>query len=168
MPPRYGRGRLKETVRLRLHHFRTPAEVIDLTARMRAPDALPHPTRKPVERTQNPPPASPPHSPDGFRYRPTRPTALPQAAEVGWGWWQRKGIANVNPRFGRIFLCLDLKLRERFPNLRIVLATGRYPPSPARGRPIRGAIDNYVGCASFLWARGRKQGSLRQDERTPI
>jgi len=27
-------------------------------------------------------------------------------------------------------------------------------PSPARGRPIRGAIDNYVGCASFLWYGG--------------
>jgi hypothetical protein len=50
------------------------------------------------------------------------------------------------------FLCMDLKLRERFRNPRIIIATGRYPPSPARGRPIRGAIDNYVGCASFFCA----------------
>jgi len=35
MPPRYGRGRIKDTVPVRLHHFRTPAEVTVLPAWMR-------------------------------------------------------------------------------------------------------------------------------------
>src|SRR5215831_8612746 len=50
---------------------------------------------------------------------------------------------------------------ERFRGLGIVIPTGRYPPSPARGRPIRGAIDNYVGCASLFWILtilGRAEG----------
>jgi hypothetical protein len=62
-----------------------------------------------------------------------------------------KSIRNVNPQLAQFFMP-RLKLRERFRNPRIIVATGRYPPSPARGRPIRGAIDNFVGCASFFCA----------------
>jgi len=62
-----------------------------------------------------------------------------------------------------------MKPRERFRSLRIIVVTGRYPPSPARGRPIRGAIGNYVGCASFFFrALDGSEGPFGLHERTPV
>jgi hypothetical protein len=45
--------------------------------------------------------------------------------------------------------------QEQFPQSGIVVATGRHSPSPARGRPSRGATGRKTSCASILSRKGK-------------